>query len=387
MSVPALDPVAARHADRLTFVDGLRAVAVVWVMLHHLAHGGHMPHLLRLLPQPLITVTMDWGYLGVTIFFVLSGYVMALTMHQHDVDHGVAGRFLLRRLRRLTPPYLVALAVAVALDFVALRVQPGHDVPSVGSIVAHAFYAQHLLGYPPINDIYWTLAIEIQFYVAFALMMLGADALRRRTGWRHARIAMAAVSAAAALPWAWHVLVTPIWPGGFIGFWYRFMLGVLACMVALRVAGAGWVLAALAVLLALPVGSGLTPSHVVALATTGALVAAHRAGAMDRWLGSRWVQFIGLTSYSLYLLHLDVQGAVGFVLRRVLPETLVTDVIVIVTILAATLLASWLVFRWIERPSIHWSRQLRLARRPRDAGTAANDGRLARRMPSGRPGP
>jgi peptidoglycan/LPS O-acetylase OafA/YrhL len=350
----------AASADRLAFADGLRAIAVMWVVLHHLYHGGHIARLAEHLPAFAIRA-MEYGYLGVTIFFVLSGYVMALTTHALDVDGRVAGRFLLRRLVRLTPPLYASIAVALALAWVEaiLRPQTAH-MPSPAAVVAHLFYAQDFLGYPAINVVYWTLIVEIQFYIAFALMAWAGDALRRATGWPWARMVAGGVAALIAVPWALRFASTALWPGGFIGFWYAFMLGVLVCWWARREPGAGWGLAALMAVVAVGVAREPQANGVVALLTAGALVAAHRANAMQRWLNVGWVQWIGLISYSVYLFHVNVQGVSAYALRRVLSASLVTDIVLGVVLVVAPLLASWVAYRLIELPSIAWSRRIRL---------------------------
>jgi peptidoglycan/LPS O-acetylase OafA/YrhL len=345
----------AAAADRLAFADGLRAIAVMWVVLHHLYHGGHIARLVEHLPAFVIRV-MEYGYLGVTIFFVLSGYVMALTTHALDVDGRVAGRFLLRRLLRLTPPLYLSIAVGVALAWIEAILRPQTaQLPSPAAVIAHLFYAQDFLGYPPINVVYWTLIVEIQFYVAFALMAWAGDALRRATGWPWARIA-----ALVAMPWALRFASTPLWPGGFIGFWYGFMLGVFVCWWARREPGAGWGLWALMAVVAVGIAREPQANGVVSLLTAGALALAHRANAMQRWLNIGWVQWIGLISYSVYLFHVSVQGVSAYALRRVLAPSVATDIVIGVVLIVAPLLASWVAYRLIELPSIAWSRRIRL---------------------------
>ena len=349
-----------KDADRLAFADGLRAVAVMWVVLHHLYHGGHIARLAEQLPGFAIRV-MEYGYLGVTIFFVLSGYVMALTTHALDVDGRVAGRFLLRRLVRLTPPLYVSIAVGVALAWVEAMLRPQTaQLPSPAAVVAHLFYAQDFLGYPAINVVYWTLIVEIQFYVAFALMAWGGDALRRRTRWPWARMVAGGIAALIAVPWALRLVSTPLWPGGFIGFWYAFMLGVFVLWWARREPAAGWGLCALMAVVALGIVREPHANGVVSLLTAGALVAAHRANAMQHWLNVGWVQWIGLISYSVYLFHVNVQGVAAYALRRVFAPSVASDVVVGVVLVVAPLLASWVAYRLIELPSIAWSRRIRL---------------------------
>ena len=107
-------PIAAPSV-RLAFADGLRGPAAPWVLLFHLSTGHHLDALLAALPAPVDRVLFTRGHGGVAVFFALSGGVLALTAERVALDAAAAGRFVLRRLLRLAPPYVVALLATVAL--------------------------------------------------------------------------------------------------------------------------------------------------------------------------------------------------------------------------------------------------------------------------------
>jgi peptidoglycan/LPS O-acetylase OafA/YrhL len=88
---------------RFKFVDALRGIAAVSVVLFHLKEGKHIPNLYALMPKWLQTL-FDHGVLGVSIFFVLSGFVIAHSLYKQHVTLRLAGRFMLRRSIRLDPP-------------------------------------------------------------------------------------------------------------------------------------------------------------------------------------------------------------------------------------------------------------------------------------------
>ena len=87
---------------RIQSVESLRGIAAFIVMW---AHFGHTAQWLKFAP----------GSLGVFIFFVISGFVIPYAMQSVGYTHRDAGRFILRRLVRLEPPYLVAVVVMLAL--------------------------------------------------------------------------------------------------------------------------------------------------------------------------------------------------------------------------------------------------------------------------------
>src|SRR5687767_8776 len=99
-------------AGRFTFVDALRGVAALAVVLFHAVEGGHIPDLMAVMPAWL-TAMISHGHLGVAVFFVLSGFVIAHATYGQTITLSYLGRFMLRRSIRLDPPYWFAIAVAV----------------------------------------------------------------------------------------------------------------------------------------------------------------------------------------------------------------------------------------------------------------------------------
>ncbi len=142
-------------AGSIPSLNGIRAVAVLLVFL---AHGG-LEHVVP-------------GGLGVTIFFVLSGYLITTLMRvEHDRHSRIDFRnFYLRRLVRLMPPLVVVVALAALLA--ALGVIGGAF--SAEGLLAALFYfgnyfviAHDFRGMPAGIGVVWSLAIEEHFYLLF----------------------------------------------------------------------------------------------------------------------------------------------------------------------------------------------------------------------------
>jgi len=170
-------------------LDGLRALAVAGVLLYH-AGVGWLPG----------------GFLGVDVFFVLSGYLItSLLLTEYRRTGGIAlGRFWLARARRLLPAALLVIAVCLVIAAAFLR----GDLPRLrGDALASALnfnnwhqvlgdrsYFAHF-GRPSLLQHYWSLSLEEQFYLAWPLVMLGGLTWlgHRRTA------AVTAVAAAASL--------------------------------------------------------------------------------------------------------------------------------------------------------------------------------------------
>lgn len=141
------------YSKRLTELDGMRALSIVPVLALHASYG-------RILPG---------GFLGVDMFFVLSGYIITrlLTLEQHATDRVDLGAFYIRRAFRILPPLFLCLAIALPL-----RGDPPDDRLFVGAAVlgffANFIPAETLGNLGPL----WSLAIEEQFYLVWPLVFI-----------------------------------------------------------------------------------------------------------------------------------------------------------------------------------------------------------------------
>jgi peptidoglycan/LPS O-acetylase OafA/YrhL len=383
MARPWMDPLAAgagsRHAymatqpsvvavgtpgvSRAVFPDGLRGLAATWVLLYHLSTGKHINALKMQMPDWAVGAIFDAGHLGVAVFFVLSGFVMALTSSSTIFDGGVATRFVFRRLFRLTPPYYAALALGLAtLAFKSAYLDSPRAGVNIGisDIVAHCFYLETAQGSPVINDVFWTLCIEVQFYIAFACLILLADRIGEKYSADRARFMVFAAVACVALAWPTQLVSTVLWTGGFVGLFYSFVAGVVVHL-GLRFRGTAlgfaWMYIGLLSLAGLYENSSFTA---IAAITGAALLLAGTSSGMTRWLSARWLQFLGTISYSLYLFHNLIMGMVFRVVTHFGSDTPQRDLIGSGIALAASIAFAWLVYRLIEKPSINWSHAIRL---------------------------
>lgn len=154
-------------------LDGLRAIAVVAVMIYHANHKW-----------------LEGGYLGVEVFFVISGYLITLLLIGEHERTGTVnlGEFWKRRFRRLLPALYVALmlvAVYVTLVYISRREEIRGDF--VAAITYVSNWYQILVGqgygagekFVPLRHL-WSLAVEEQFYLVWPLVMLAL--LRRSRG-------------------------------------------------------------------------------------------------------------------------------------------------------------------------------------------------------------
>lgn len=350
-----------RAPGRFLLIDALRGLAALAVVLFHARAGRHIDELVAAMPRFLQAI-IGHGDMGVQVFFVLSGFVIAHSMSRQEVTPGYVGRFMLRRSIRLDPPYWASMALMVIFGLLSARYVAGksYAVPSFREVLVHVLYLQDILAVRPLNTIYWTLCLEIQFYLVWALLMLVAARLRRRISPERAFYAV-------VLPAA---VVADLWPpqarlfgldGLFLPHWHLFIAGVLVWWAALRPGdrtARAIAFINLAVLLALAIARAEVSLAVGVAAATLILVAGLR-DKLGVWLSARPLQWLGAISYSLYLTHNAITGAAFRVGYRLTGRTLATEALWSVLVVVICLGFAYLFHRAIERPSLALSRRVR----------------------------
>lgn len=349
------------NKTRLSFADGLRGLAALWVVLFHLAEGHHIETLKNTLPNFAYNIFFGWGHFGVAIFFVLSGFVMALTAHKVKFNIINAFKFIARRLTRLAPPYYFAIVVALLFLFIkAKALHLSYIAPTFINLLQHTFFVQDFFNTPQINVVFWTLCIEVQFYIAFALIVWLADFFDYKFKTSNARNIAIIATCTFALLWPLKIVSTVFWQGGFIGFWYSFLAGVIICWGWLN---KGFLLKAAIAYCVTVLLIGLfylDNFMLVAAITASLLLYAGLNEKMHTWLNWTFLQWLGLVSYSLYLLHNPITGASVRIAKKIFSDGLFADFFGMFISMSACLVAAYLSFLIVERPSIKWSHQIKL---------------------------
>lgn len=346
---------ATPAVPHLLYLDGLRGVTALFVVLHHVfaevcpnADGAGLPRKIALLLHPLA-----FGHLAVGVFIVLSGFVLMLpvVLSPHGGwGRGGVGGFLLRRARRIMPPYYAALAASLLLIWGFSRqlgsVQnvrwdvalPAFTPPVLLShvLLAHNFSTDWLFR---INPPFWSIAVEWQIYFMFALLLLP---LWQQTGYKGVWTVVFLLGAGP------HFLLPPEMSGDWFCPWYLilFTMGMASASIAFGPQSppnlsrqtvlrrrAKWValLFALGTLATTSFGiarwyENLLPSDLFLGGATASFLVyaatfARTSGAQQslpflvRLLQSRAALALGAFSYSLYLVHFPLLSLIHAFLR------------------------------------------------------------------------
>lgn len=311
---------------RLEAVDQLRGLAALSVSWFHLTNQYH----------DWIALTGSWGWLGVEAFFVISGFVIPLSLAGDWQRRGASALplFLARRLVRIEPPYLASILIVLLLNFAAAN-SPGFqgrppDVATV-QVLAHIAYLIPMTPYAWLQPVYWTLAFEFAFY----LTMTGLIGVLVSTRALPVCACLAALLCLIALGYA-----SPL-------------LGLFAigCLVFRAHTGRDTIFRS-----AIAIGfAGLAMGIVGAFAQAliGLLIASlilvpQSAQGAGGFVG-RGLKALGAISFSLYLLHVPVGGKIVNLGQRWLSSPSEHGALSIVA-LAGSLLAATLFWRFIELP-------------------------------------
>jgi peptidoglycan/LPS O-acetylase OafA/YrhL len=178
-----IEAVSPSRFSRLKGVDALRGAAALGVVLYHTVGPNYRfgPRVLNWLVVPLLPM-IRFGYVGVFLFFVISGFCIHLSRAKARVENKAPVGFVSfwkRRFRRLYPPYIIALILYLGIAAFTTKFQltPFY----LWDVVSHVLMLHNLDSRTvySINGVFWTLAIEEQLYLAYFLLLF----LRKRWGW------------------------------------------------------------------------------------------------------------------------------------------------------------------------------------------------------------
>jgi peptidoglycan/LPS O-acetylase OafA/YrhL len=361
---------ADSHSQRFRFVDALRGIAALGVAWHHINLYGPLPDAAAtVMPAPLHWAWY-YGWAGVPVFFVISGFVIAYSVRDAWITPRFLGNFALRRSLRLDPSYWAMIGLALLLHFLpelAGLPSPHETGLSTGQVLSHFVYLQNISEYDNLSAGFWTLCIEMQFYLLFCAMLGIAHRLSRADASRpHARGSMLVV---VYLPLALASLylfnLNEAYDDWIVYFFSMFFLGSLAWWTLDCRISDWWFwgyVAAMAARLGFFGGDDLP----VAIATGGAIFLVGRAGRLTSWLNWRPLQYLGRISYSLYLIHYPVSHIVISAGHRLTGDAPLASCGWLALAVVLSMLAAHFLYLFVEAPTARLAARLK----PRSGGGA-----------------
>ena len=319
--------------NRIDIVNALRAFAAIFVAWGHFSLGQ----------GKWLNWSGQYGYTGVYIFFVISGFIIPYSLYRSQYTLRNFWRFLLKRGIRLYPPYLLSIPLSILAANLVLRPLAPASAVHVGGrqLLYHLLFLNDLAGVPWVNVVYWTLAIEWQWYLLAGLLF---PLLVSRTALvRFVPVAMAMASYFLSTSDRIVPHTLPIFLIGVFVFQHRIgligrgrMLALIALMLWAMHGPTGWLVAGISV------ATGLVIAFVS--------------------FRHRIADFLGDVSYSVYLLHLPIGVSLIAWLSHLLPFSgSYLGALDLAGMLASVAAAAFL-YRWVEKPSQEMSSRVRFVR-------------------------
>ncbi len=359
-------------AERFEVLDALRGICALLVALYHFQANG-------LIARSLLVQN---GWLFVDYFFVLSGFVIAHSYGARLCDGAVSvGRFMALRMGRIYPLHIAVLLAFIALelllvfggDWIAQFVtrEPFTGSRSIGALLQNIFLLQSfgIEGGRGWNGPAWSIAAEMWTYLLYAVIFVIA---------RRWFVGIAGLLVLAAGVWLFanapdlHVT----FEGGIVRCIFGFSVGVLTYKAFRQFGGLhGQLWEALAIALVIAFASfaaGAWTFFAPLVFALTIMALATQSGLVSALLRRPFFQLLGLISYSIYMVHVFVQGRLGELLQMTdlidisvdaQGRTLLTGSpwvgnAVTVAMLALLIGVSWLSYRLVEKPGRDWSRKL-----------------------------
>ena len=341
-------------------IDGLRAIAVLSVVLYHFGIGG-----------------LQGGFVGVDVFFVISGYLITGIIHS-ELAHGefTLSRFYERRARRIFPAlFVMLLATMLAGLFLLLP----SDLAKLGQaaiatilFVSNALYFRQSGYFDEASDFNpllhtWSLGVEEQFYVGLPLLLMTVH--RYKPDWLVRVVGSCAVLSFAACVLAQPIMAKLVFFLSPFRAWELLLGSLLALGVVPRFRNDAVRQATSAIALIVLLGTvwlmtaGVDfPGWKVAIPVLATAVLLHAGAGGRTWasalLSWRPLVFVGLISYSLYLWHWPLLVFVKY--RQGMAPLEMWQVC---ALFAVALLLAVASYRWVEQPFRRWRKDGRASAR------------------------
>jgi peptidoglycan/LPS O-acetylase OafA/YrhL len=314
-------------AKEIPSIGLLRGIASAMVCYFHLAHEN--PRLLP--PQNIIKESAAWGWVGVQVFFIISGFVIPYSMFVNNYSIEKWWLFLKKRIIRIEPPYLISIVLVLVLNYISALFPSYKGQPFVldwTNVASHIAYLNIFTGQKWLQDVYWTLAVEFQYYLLIAAVfgLVVSKSIFYRLLFFTGFIAMMFLTIPAKgfiMPYTAYFML------GILLFQYYCdlissiefcVLGLLSCCVMFYLQG--WQMVAVSA---------------VAMCIIGLV---KKVPSFFRMLGT--------VSFSLYLVHIPIGGRINNLAAGLTDNIHLKEAVVFVSF-AASIFFAWLFYHAVEK--------------------------------------
>ncbi len=323
----------SKYLSSVTLIRGIAALAVC---LFHFTKGF-------VNDISIAEVLLPYAWIGVEVFFVISGFVIPYALLRLPFKSRHYGGYLLKRLVRIEPAYLASIALIILLNYLStlFPIYQGDPFSISGfNILLHMGYLVEFFDGTWMNPVYWTLAIEFQYYLVIGVLLIIWNRNQKY-------LTIATLFLFFALSFIPQDTVkflkhTDIFTIGIVcAFYKKEYIDKLLFLVLVFLIG---------------VVIYIHHSYVITILAVGASLG---IAFLNRFSNFKLLIFFGNISYSLYLIHIPVGGRIINLSKR-LPLDTYGKLLAIALALLMSIFVAWLFYILIEKPSHRLSRKIKL---------------------------
>lgn len=312
--------------NSLQSIHSLRGLAAVWVCWFHFTRGSESYPTWDLLRASGIN-----GWLGVEIFFVISGFIIPYAMYKSQYSIKSYWEFIYKRVLRLHPPYLASIGLVLILGFLSTLSSIYQGAPfniDPTRLVLHFFYLIPASNYIWLNDVYWTLAIEFQYYLLLGILY---PIVEKNTYSALIIASIFCITSATIISskiiFHWILLFNM----GYLVYWLHIeRIRIPAFIISLTIVS---------------ICSSLSLGLHQTLAGLFAVIFILYFKNTNKILN-----FLGNISFSLYLIHIPIGGRIiNLGSRFAMSE--VSQVMIVLAALGASVITAWIFYNFFEKPA------------------------------------
>lgn len=325
---------AVKHKN-LYQISFLRAIAAISVCFFHFSRGM----LTSSNTSNYIFKAFSYGYLGVDVFFIISGFIICYSLPSNYRLQDF-GTFLKKRIIRVEPPYLVSIIFILAVAYITAIFTHNPVTFSWLNLLYHIGYINNFTSNNYINVVYWTLGIEFQFYLIIGLLFSLID---KSIYWLTAIIAIFLTTSFIRVPNT--MLIFEQLP--------LFCLGILLYFINYKTTFYKPIL-----LLLIAITFSLFAINNLMLLFTGVFVS---LVILIPFHKNRIIDFFSRISYSLYLIHVPIGGRVINIASRFVKNDVQRYLAIVIAFIVSVVVA-YLFHIAIEKWTTNLSKKIRYTR-------------------------
>ena len=334
-------------AKRLPFIDAVKGIACLVIVIHHLAVYGSMAQVIGAEYPRVIEALIIYGRLAVQVFFVVAGYFAASQFAPQGWPTAIApGPLAWKRYKRLIVPFFFAVTLA-ALITAFVRPWFEHEslsaAPTVGQLVAHLLLAYDLIGLEALSAGVWYVAVDFQLFAIVTTLIAILHRYAAKAG-RALLLAVVVILSALSLWVLNRHSAFEIAAPYFFGYYGLGMLAYWAAKTPARHS----LLILITLLGVIALWIEFRQSVAIAMLSALVLSLASARGWLETWPQSPALSWLGERSYSIFLIHYGLCIGVSALWHIFFPANLWLNALGMFVALALSIFGGAVLYRYVE---------------------------------------